>query len=468
MNPTSESQILQENKAGVSAENRLWHIGTLTYTAAGLATLFAWLLWGDFTWALKDRSISVVLQVMLKKFGASDMLSGAMIGSLPAIIAMILSPIVSYKSDRHRGRWGRRIPFILGDITVIVFSMVGLGLCPWFGAQIHHILGANSPGLNPSILMSFAVFWTFFDMASTVANSVFGGLVNDVVPQAIVGRFCGMFRAISLIAGIVFNYWFMGSAEAHYQWIFIGFGIFYGIGFTMTCLRIKEGKYPPPPLIELAESGSNSFIAATKTYFKDCFGISYYVWGFAAGTLAMVSTLSINLFTVFYAKSEGMSMDVFGKCLALTYACSLVLAYPLGWLADKFHPLRVVIATVAIYALITLWGGIYARSAYWFAIAFVAHGVVSGAYFTASASLGMRLFPSSKFAQIGSAGGLISSLASITIGPLVGMLLDHLHHAYRFTFLVAGVLAVLSLITHLVFYSKFIQLGGPDHYVAPE
>ena len=30
-----------------------WSVGTLTYTAAGLAVLFALLLWGDFAWSMK-------------------------------------------------------------------------------------------------------------------------------------------------------------------------------------------------------------------------------------------------------------------------------------------------------------------------------------------------------------------------------------------------------------------------------
>jgi hypothetical protein len=40
-----------------------------------------------------------------------------------------------------------------------------------------------------------------------IANAVFGGLINDVVPPALIGRFFGLFRAVSLLAGIIFNFW---------------------------------------------------------------------------------------------------------------------------------------------------------------------------------------------------------------------------------------------------------------------
>ena len=53
-----------------------WHIGTLTYTTAGLVVLFCWLLWGDFAWSMKDRSVGSVVQLLLLKYGISDFLAG--------------------------------------------------------------------------------------------------------------------------------------------------------------------------------------------------------------------------------------------------------------------------------------------------------------------------------------------------------------------------------------------------------
>src|SRR5882724_12206607 len=90
---------------------KIWTVGTLAYTTGGLVILFCWLLSGDFAWAMKERSVMWVVQLLIKKFEASDMEAGLLIGTLPQILALVLTPIVSYRSDRHRGRWGRRIPF---------------------------------------------------------------------------------------------------------------------------------------------------------------------------------------------------------------------------------------------------------------------------------------------------------------------------------------------------------------------
>lgn len=84
-----------------------------------------------------------------------------------------------------------------------------------------------------------------------------------------------------------------------------------------------------------------------------------------------------------------------------------------------------------------------------------------------TASLGQRLLPHAKFAQFNSAAGAIVSLGTIIIGPLLGIVLDYTHHAYRHIFLASFSLTVLALGANFILYAKFMALGGPKHYVAP-
>src|ERR1700750_1961119 len=92
---------------------RRWHTGTLIYTFGALVALFFWLLWGDFALNLKERAGPPTLQVLLIKFHASDKQLALFGTVLPQLMAVLITPIVSYKSDRHRGRFGRRIPFLM-------------------------------------------------------------------------------------------------------------------------------------------------------------------------------------------------------------------------------------------------------------------------------------------------------------------------------------------------------------------
>ncbi len=470
MTPSSLSSPPKDPVVATAGAERTWRAGTLTYTTGGLVALFAWLLWGDFAWWLKERSVVPVAQLFLKNFQASDMIVGLLVGSLPAALGMILGPVISVRSDRHRGRWGRRIPYLLIPTPIAALSMIGLAFTPRMGGALHSWLGAGSPGPEACVLLAFGLFWTVFEVASVVANAVLGGLINDVVPQEVIGRFFGLFRAVSLAAGIVFNFWLMGHAEEYYFWIFIGVGVIYGGGFTLMCLRVKEGVYPPPPPPAAGEGASvlKGFVAGTIAYARECFASRHYLWIFAATTLAMIAFGPVNTFGVFYAKSVGMSMDAYGKYIALTFTVSLIMSFFLGWLADLLHPLRLGIISIALYGVMALWAGFMADDARSFAVAFVAHGVLSGVYFTATASIGQRLYPRAKFAQFASAAGLMAATCFAVLPPLMGRYLDLTGHVYRHTFIAGAGLAFLALAAMLVVHRRFMALGGPKGYVAPE
>ena len=446
---------------------KIWHAGTLTYTTTGLAVLFCWLLWGDFAWSMKDRSMGGVVQLLLKKFNSSDTLASLLIGSVPALMAMVIIPVVGYKSDRHRGRWGRRIPYLFVPIPFAVIGMVGLAFSPPLGAALHRSLGSFSPGFDSSVLLCLGGSWMLFELATIVATAVYNALVNDVVPQEVLGRFYGMFRALSLLAGMIFNYWILQKAETEYVGIFLGLATLYGAGFSLMCLKVKEGEYPTPVPMDQGRD-TRGFLHAAKTYFQECFGHSYYVLYFIAMGISWQAFLPINLFSLFYMKALHMDMQYFGDCITMTYFISLVLAYPLGALVDRFHPLRVGIIVQVLYGVSTLWGGLFIHDSFTFALALIAHTVLAGTWLTAIASVGQRLLPKAEFAQFASAGSILGSFLAFLVGPAVGIFLDHFNHNYRYTFLIGFAINLAGLFLCLLLYQRFRAFGGPDNYVAPE
>ena len=454
----------QSSETGKSIP-KVWKQGTLTYTAGALGILLFWLLWGDIAWALRERSVPSVMQLLFKNFGATNFVSSLLISSLPNLLVLIIGPIVSFRSDRHRGRWGRRIPFLFWHIPFAVLSMFLVAFSPQLGVGMNDLLGSHSPGNAACTLILVATGWSIFELATVVANAVFYGLINDVVPTDLLGRFYGLFRGISLSASILFNYFVFGHAERHFPLIFIGIGLVYGASFLMMCLRVKEGEYPLPEPIKEGEGG---FVPAVKLYFKNCFSKPYYLWVFTAISLPWISFIGVNHFSVFFAKNLSMDMGFYGKCLAITYTCSLVLSYPLGMLADRFHPLCTSLAVLILYVANALGGAVFATTAPVFAVFFVIHGVLSGAWMTSSASLPLRMFPRAKFSQFYSALYMFIGLGIMMAGPLVGKSIDLTHQYYRLTFAFSCGFSFLGLILGLVVYAKFMKLGGPKGYVAPE
>lgn len=452
--------VLLQNKDDSSTVHR-WSVGSLTYGKAALALLFCWLLWGDFAWSLKERAIFPSMQIMFRKVDASDFLTGLLLGTVPAAISLFLAPWIGSRSDRCRSKWGRRIPYLILPTPFIVLAMVGIAYAPEIGSALNHWLGAMSPGKSASTLCTLGALWLFFEVGTIVANTVFTGLVNDVVPHCFLGRFFSLFRALSLLAGIAFNFWIMGQVESHYRWIFIGIGLIYAVGMGTMCLNVREGNYPPP------EPTSNNAISSIGEYLSRCFGNSYYLLFFAGSMLAAMALTPSYLFNIYYAKDLGMGMDSYGKCVAATYTISLIIAYPLGICVDRYHPLLLIIPALALNALVNLCGALFVTDASTLALAFVGQGVCAGLYWTIGASLAPMLLPKERFLEYASAMGLLVGLGTMLTHPLLGYFLDATGHQYRFLFWIAGGIAALSTIAFICLYRRFQQLGGRTGYCPP-
>lgn len=440
-----------------------WRVGTLVYTKAGLAAVFGWLLWGDFAWMIKERALWPLVPLILKKFEATDMITGLLMGTLPAALALVLGPIVSYRSDRLRSKRGRRIPYLLASTPVAAAGIIGCAFSSHMGEWLHGALGTASPGVNIASLICFGVWWTLFEIGTVITNAIFYALINDVVPNPLLGRFFGLFRAISLFAGIIFNLFLIETAKEHYIEAFVAIGILYGLGFTLMCYKVKEGDYPPP-----ADNGAApGVIGAARVYFRESFRLRYYWWVFAAVTLGMAVFVPVNLFSVLHSQSLGIDIKLYGRYVAITFAISICLAYPLGALADRFHPVRMALVTLGLYAILTTWAGFSSSTREGFTVAFIGHGIVSGMFFTCAASIQQRLFPKEKFAQFASAAGILTGLANMVISPVVGQVLDLTGNNYSNTYFAGLVICVGALIAYVATYRHFMKLGGPKGYVAP-
>lgn len=443
-----------------------WRAGTLTYTTGGLAVLFVWLLFGDFSWMMKERAITPVAQIMLRSFQSPDWLVGLLVGSIPAGLGMILGPIISVRSDKHRGRWGRRIPYLLIPTPLIACCMFGLAVTPALGEWLHAFLGASSPGLMGSRILVFIFFWTAFEVGTVIVNTLFIALINDVVPREIIGRFFALFRAVSLLAGIFFNFFLMGAAQEHMLEIFAGLGLVYGVGFTLMCCNVKEGDYPENPDID-PKAGKGHLLEPVGRYLKECFTHRYYLCFFLAATLGIVAAQPVNTFSIFHARSVGMSDDLYGKCLAASYVISLILTYPLGYLADRIHPIRVGLGAILLYAGVTLAGFLLPQEKEVFFVTFLLHTVVSGIYLTGTASLAPRLLPQAKFAQFASAASLVTALCLMVLPPALGGLIQVFDHQYRYGFLLGFLISAASAAAFLVLLKDYNRRGGDVSFAPP-
>jgi maltose/moltooligosaccharide transporter len=435
--------------------------GTLAYTSWGLVTLFFWLLFGEFAIAMRERSAVPSATELLRQYHASDTVISLLIAALPAVISIVVVPVISYRSDRYRSNRGRRIPFLLWQSPLTVLSMIGLGLAPWLGMRIHALLGAASPGLDFCVLTLFALCWTVFETIAIMTLSIYIGLVNDVVPSGLLGRFFSGVRIVSLGAGIIFNTYIFKLTEHHLMEIFIGIGILFGVGTMLMCLKVREGQYAPPQLDAGARPAG--FQAATRGYFVEFFSTPYYMYIFAALMFAGIAPTPFTTFSQIYAGNLGISKAELGNLLAASFAVSMVAAFLIGVAVDRFSALTVTTATMALYFASSLFGYFLIESGdHNFYFAYICHVVISGAYYTAVASLPLRLFPKDRFMQFNSAAFLVSHGSAALVSVIQGPVLDYSDHDYKLTLLFGAFFAFIAVLLLMkVRHNLRAILGAP-------
>jgi MFS family permease len=263
----------------VRETSKLYKVGTLTYTKAGLSMLFFWLLWGDFCFFMTE-SMPNIIPLKLKDLHCSELLIGLIVATIPRSIGAICNPVISFRSDRHRGRWGRRIPFIVATMPFLVLSLIGIGysfdlgrtLHAWSSTPAHHsVLGSLTE--ETTIVLVLGFFLICFDFFNTFVGAVFWYLFSDVVPEQFVSRFMSWFRAITLISGIIYYKFVFPRSGVYFREMFMGAGLLYLFGFGLMCLMVREGKYPPPPK---TVDGKGGLISSIKTYFEECMFLPHY------------------------------------------------------------------------------------------------------------------------------------------------------------------------------------------------
>ncbi len=226
-----------------------YRVGTLEYTKAGLVSLFAWMLWGDFCITLMETAWPKIVPLQLQDAGASNLMMGLLAGSFPAVVNFFVNPVFSYRSDRFRSRWGRRIPFLFLATPVVSGLLALFGYADALAAGLQRVLAAA--GLETAPLAVFLVFFgvliAVFQVFNVVVSSAYPYLFRDVLPAAFMGRFNALLRMVSTAAAFVFHTFVFGHAGDHRREIYLGAAALYFLAFMLLCWRVREGELSAAP-----------------------------------------------------------------------------------------------------------------------------------------------------------------------------------------------------------------------------
>jgi len=464
----------------VNEEPKIYRAGTLTYTKAALALLFFWLLWGDFCYFLVETVVPSIIPLKLKSLGASTLLIGVVLATIPRTISTICNPVISLKSDRFRSRWGRRIPFITVTMPFLVLCFLGLAftddIAQWL--HMHLTMVFRNYSVTTITLFILCVLLVAFDFFNSFVTSVFWYLFNDVVPDKLLSRFMSWFRMVIMATGALYNLFIFKHAKTHYKEIFIGAALLYFFGFGAMCLNVKEGEYPPP---QENTDKRRWLIRSVKSYARQCMTLPHY-WYLFLATMFLGVAGACAIFNIFFQTiSMGLSLEQVGRLGFAGAVASAVYMPVSGWLADRYHPIRVVMVAYVLSVLITpiglIWLFWHPGPTVFFYFTLIQTIFISCPVGMLAAMMDppllMKIFPRAQYGQFSSAKAMLGSVTGIFSGALGGLYLKVLTHffgertAYCLIPLWVIVFQSIAVGFIVMLYRSWLRYGGDESYVAP-
>lgn len=451
-----------------SSGRKTWRVGTLVYDRRALINVFIWMLWGDFCLYLMDAGVgNNLVQLQMKKYGASNTLIAIVKTSIIELMILVLCPIISTWSDRHRSRLGRRIPFMLYATPPLALFLTLLGFSPamaeWLKSISPNLLGGiSAAALTVSLLTVMLVGYKFFDV---FPQSVYYYLWADVVPAQLMGTFACLFRVFSTLGVLVFNKFILQYCNDYPAAVCAGAAGLYMVSFLMLCWQVKEGQYPPPPPAPAGPPVARA-TESVKRFFRECFTHSFY-WKYYLFTLCfMVGFIPFRDFLIFYGQQElKMDLAAYGNVMAVRDVVQIGIFLCLGPIVDRLHPLRAGLFGYILMFAAALCSFLFIQSSASFGVWVVITFATVAIYQGATGALGPRLLPQAQYGQFCAASALVFHLGQMLLTPVLGLFTDYFGNGavfpWFFSFSAAGIV-VLYLI-----YRDWKRLGGDESYVPP-
>lgn len=185
--------------------------------------------------ALSQTMVPLVLPLLVQQF-VGDLQKGAALGALrlwSLMVALLVQALSGMLSDRSTSRWGRRRPFVfIGTVSAILLVVA---------------VGATSEMEGIAGYWILFIVTTLLQGAANVAHGGVQGLIPDIVPREMHGRFSGIKALLEVpVPVILVSFTIAPFISRGNMWggIFVLIGILV-ITMAITML-VPERPLPPP------------------------------------------------------------------------------------------------------------------------------------------------------------------------------------------------------------------------------
>lgn len=439
--------------------------GTLGYTRGGLAAVVLLICLACIGFLAIQVVVPTLLPRQILNAGANNKTIALLITTIPYIIAMVINPIISFKSDRARTRIGRRMPFLLLSVPFVAIFCTLLGWTEWIGHGLDSILPNTWQGQGT--LICLAVFSVVYNIFFLIPGSVFWYLFPDVIPQSFLGRFMSCYQLVSSLTMFVINRYFLRFADEYLEWLYTAVALLFLFSMMIMIFAVKEGDYEPAPDKNKDDSPVSAAVKSIKVYCRECYSTGFYYWLFVTMALSEISLICRNMYNFIYAQNVlKISTANFGEIMGWYGVVGMVLSLPFGYLCDKLCALKVYGCGLLLVIFVNLFSFYLVKDETTFFITTILLAVVYTVQMVASIPVMAMIFPKALYGQFCSANGLFRAFFMAIAGYGGGVLFDYIRN-YQYIYLWDFLFTAAAFCTFIGLYVAWKRRGGKEHYIAP-
>ena len=339
---------------------QLFHCGTLTYTHRQIVAVFIWFFIGVFCYTLGSNLPELLLPVQLKEIGSSDKTNMIILNTIAGVLNMTVCPYIGVVSDWHRGKWGRRIPYIFKSMPPLVLALILFAFTNKLGTQFAarvQPLWKTTPLMMTVLIIGLVQFLHKFYLMWV--GSVIFYLPNDIMPPEMFGGFQAIFTIATNISLAIFNYFVFPYAEKHMSLIYVSVSVLYLVGMSLMCWFVREGGYPSLTAEQLASKEMPlglkiiNKLKDIKEFFLDTFCDRFYIMRYILTIVQAIGYCGFT-FIYFFHREIGLDNNQIGKMngisnIITTIGIILATMFAVA-LVNRWHPVRIVCLS-AIFGL---------------------------------------------------------------------------------------------------------------------
>ncbi|MBT8163597.1 MULTISPECIES: MFS transporter [Arthrobacter] len=346
--------------------------------------------------------------------------------SIGAFVAFLANPVFGRLSDRTRGRFGRRRPWLVAGALGLVVSLLGIALAP--------------------SIIALGAAWLVAQLFANVYAAPHTATLSDQIPpvqRGLVSGLTGVLQNVAILAA-AYTTQFFSQDQLMLALVPGAIGLVFMLAFAFVL--------PDRPLTHpvVTEKGLK---AVLKTFWVSPRQNPDFAWAWISRFLMVLSTFMFTTFRLLYLQKEmGLPIKQAAAVMAtgvLFYTIALVAStFLAGWLSDRLKRRKVFIFVSAIIFAIGMAVLSQAHTPETFYSAEVILGLGFGAYVGVDLALVVDILPNPDDAAKDLGVFNIALAVPQTLAPGLGALLIGIGggHNYALMLITAAVIGLLGAV----------------------